>query len=175
MFVLMALINNTRFFQSRMPSRRASLDKIDLDEHKSSPLPSCFIQETSSRALGGLTLVVPGQISNPPDTSSHPPEKQLNRKSSMSSKSLSNRLEGEEHRTGEIFRLDEFHHKSLSGSVRIKIPPSYHRREKTSSLDAGKVHTLRTIGPSIEKSSSDASIDVCRPRRPMPNFQPKIS
>ena len=50
---------------------------------------------------GGLTLAVPGQASskNPPDTSST-----LNRKSSLSSRSLTNRQEGEEYRTGMDFQ-----------------------------------------------------------------------
>ncbi|CBY12092.1 unnamed protein product [Oikopleura dioica] len=109
---------------SRMPSRRGSLEKIELD---SKPLSG----PQSSR--GGLTLVVPGQM-NVADTNSTIP---LNRKSSMSSRSLSNRHEG---------------------SVRIKIPQSC-RREKTTSLDAGNISCLRTAKPLSEKSSSYAEID----------------
>ncbi|CBY32377.1 unnamed protein product [Oikopleura dioica] len=109
---------------SRMPSRRGSLEKIELD---SKPLSG----PQSSR--GGLTLVVPGQM-NVADTNSTIP---LNRKSSMSSRSLSNRHEG---------------------SVRIKIPQSC-RREKTTSLDAGNISCLRTSKPLSEKSTSYAEID----------------
>jgi len=69
------------YIKSRMPSRRGSLEKIELD---SKPLSG----PQSSR--GGLTLVVPGQM-NVADTNSTIP---LNRKSSMSSRSLSNRHEG---------------------------------------------------------------------------------